>query len=506
MQSDNYFFAKDLRNEEYFFFPKCLMTNHNYKGLSFEAIIFWSLLFDLQKLCSQKGWSEPETGRVFILEPLRLLELYRREEIISPLDSLKELIHFNLIEASEPSESGSSKYFLLKPYEDEKDALEIEKKREEYFRKMENSISTHSSTLSQQPETIQKANSHLLKKFILDQKLQDETLINELYNRCIVGNSVQEITYQQIKKIYQMIIDKPAGLSRSHSAQQKHNSPDHQPEGELSNSESDDSYEKALKFMESYLSGSERTLLADDSILILYKHFDKMTYLRENNLFNLPLMLTLKNEFKLNKDRFNLLLDEALEAYDYSKDLNELPDFTKFFKTIIENEGLFYKDQILIRQITEKLFALPDHLKSFVYEQMKKADSYFPERYALVMNNFRAVNTVYQERGSSDLPDEVFQMAFRRLFMADKIYSIASYFSKAIQYIQSDLQTKGQKQVPVLEVPDDSTDHPESNWVEKIVNLKDTKGAIEKMSAEEQDEYRRQAKALKEKLAGLRNK
>lgn len=222
---------------------------------------------------------------------------------------------------------------------------------------------------------------------------------------------------------------------------------------------------EAIEVINQYFSISEQNFLTKENKLILYEHLDKIEWLKKRGRFSLPLLFTLKTKYALNARDFNDLLQKAFSLYTYD-DLNALA-FHEFFEKLIENQRFVYQEETLIWEIDQKLVSLPNELKKFVYNEMRKYLNKFPERYEQILNHLRMINTIYEDY--PNLPNDVFQKAFRRLFADYNIRHIGSFFKKGIEQLLNEKRNE-QNEIEVIE--------EQKHWLEQlfgdVANDKDT--------------------------------
>lgn len=244
---------------------------------------------------------------------------------------------------------------------------------------------------------------------------------------------------------------------------------------------------QAISVIESYFEYADLKQLTDHNKLVLYENLDKIEWLTKNNLFSLSLMITLKTNYSLSADDFSHLLQKAFSLYRY--DENNSLHFTSFFEQIINNQALINNKEKLIWEIDQKLIALPNELKKFVYDEMRKYEHKFPRRYEQIIHNLRHINTVYEE--FEDLPIDVFQKAFRRLFSDYEIHHLGMFFKKGIQFILNEGKTKEKK---VSEKENNA-----ENWLEQLFsNVSDDEN-----DDQDNHEYEKRKEALSKKLKNL---
>lgn len=484
----NYFREQDLWSH-HFYLPKSLMLDEQFQDLSAEAKIAWSILYDLQTFFYQAGWIEPESGRVYFYHPQRFLDQISKDVI--NLELLKELHRFRLIDYSTTEIPKLVRYYLIKPNMDESRIHHSRQDQEKLIRKMDEYIT---SLTAKEPEelpkdVIRKKNADMLKAFIRKHNLKHDDLVSELYTVCIMQNPKKLLTMDYISEAYQNIINTSSI-------------------NEMPKESTDGDYDEEKIAALNYMKNGQRIfdqslirLFNDDTLLIMYKHFDLVEYLHYANRFSLSILSQQKTHLKLTMDRFNMLLDQSFSLYDVEN--GEMAGFHTFFEKIVENQYIFEREQKLQDEVTHKLFALPDHLKEFTYKEMKKALEHFPERYELVVNNLRVINTIYQDQ-EGQLPDTIFEKAFRRLFMKDQeIYSVNGFFKNAIVWIQEDESKPKKAQKQENREKDEKKDYSKQEWLEKLVNMKETEGSIANLSEEEKEEYERMGEELEELLKDL---
>lgn len=489
----NYFLKQDLYGSEYYYLPKSLLLNEKYQDLSSDAKIVWSILHDLQPFFYKAGWFEEESGRVYFYHPQRFLDEINKDVI--NLDLLKELHRFQLIDYKNSDLPRLIKYYLIKPDRDEETILKTHLAHEKLVGKMDNYIKSLSVQEPEDvsPEVIRKKNADLLKAFLRNNNLKHDDLVSELYTICIMQNPKQLLTMDYISEAYQNIVN----TSSLSEGQRK---PGHVVEDTYDGEEIE-----ALNFMKHKQRVFDQSLIQmfnDDTLLILYKHYDLAEYLHYAKKFSLSILSNQKTYFKLTMDRFNMLLDQAFSLYD--PESGEPIEFHAFFEKIVENQYIFEREQKLQEEVSHKLYALPDQLKEFTYKELKKALEHFPERYELVVNNLRVINTVYEDQ-EGRLPNVIYEKAFRRLFMKDQeIYSVNSFFKNALIWIQEDeTKSKGTRKPEQLENKEEKKSYSKKEWLSKLVDLRETEGSIDKMSEKEKEEYQKMGEELEELLKDL---
>lgn len=252
---------------------------------------------------------------------------------------------------------------------------------------------------------------------------------------------------------------------------------------------------EAIAYIDGYFEYTDLKQLTDQNKLILYEHIDKIEWLKKYNRFSLSLILTLKTKYSLSADYFNHLLNKAFQLYSYDEE-NPI-HFTQFFSEVIENQEIVNKREKLIWEIDQKLVSVPNELKNFVYSEMRKYEEKFPDRYELLLNNLRIINTIYQD--FDDIPNEVFKKAFRRLFMDYKIHHLGSYFKKGIQFLLDDMNYKESDPV------ENSEESQNENWLEQLFgNVNDSDSLKEERDEQKIEEYEKRKEALNRKLKRLK--
>ena len=477
------------------------MLDEKYKSLSSDAKIIWSILYELQITFYHAGWVENDSGKVYFYHPQRFIDETKVCDSITIRDLLKELHDFQLLSFEKTEIPKLFKYYLIKPDSNNQTLyLQIGEKHEKLVKKMNNYIHTYEEKKAEEqeeamtPELIRKKNGDLLKDFIRNHNLEHDDLISELYNECILKNPQKMLSMDYISEAFQNIINAGNIVEGSRKPRKIVEEIKHDPRI------------NALQFMQ----GSQRVFRPDylnsnfdeNTQLILYKHFDLASNLQHLGLLSLPILSALRVKFQLTSETFNMLLDQAFTLYDTKS--KEPIMFHDFFEKIVENQYIFKREQKLREQVSNKLFDLPEHLRDFAYKELKKALEHFPKRYELIVNNLRVINTVYQEQNGM-LPDSIFEKAFRRLFMKEhEIYNVNSYFRNAIKWIQEEINRPKPADNPVVadEKEEDKT-YTKEEMLTKIVKIKDTEGAIEKMSSKDKEEYFRKAEELKKRLEEL---
>lgn len=452
---ERYFVVQELENDGDFLVPKVFFMNEAYSGLSAAAMLAWSILLDLQRVCYRKGWVD-KRNRVYFVNPQNYLEtLFRKGSEADVTCILQELESFHLLEKQE------NRYYLVKPKLKHDMLMEMDKLKLLYISEVNEQTADTSH------------NSRLLKKFLYENNIRDETIINELYNKCVLTNHENLLSYHDILEIYENLLEK-----KSSREQQK--------------SDENNNMEKAIYFVDRFFGPSEIKQLTNSNKLVLYRFFNKIQWLHSRGLFSLSFILTLKTKYALSSNTFNAMLEEAFLSYKY--DESELVDFADFFELVIIHHNVINKKAKLVEEIDTKLFALPGPLKKFVFELMKKYEEKYPERYELVLNNLRIINTIYQD--FEDLPDSVFKKAFRRLFADHKVHNVHSYFLKGIKLAQKEIKEKDTKEKK------ESTNENDQ-WLQQLIRADHGENSIEQMDETEKEEYFERAQMLKNKLKML---
>jgi hypothetical protein len=473
-----YFAVTNFDENSSYQFPKMFEINSIYTNLSPYAKICWTILKGLQRHCMDIGWYEKKSGKIYFYHLDLIIEKYVTKDQIkaSPHQLIEELMKYQLLETDELNQSKLKRYYLLKPKHHYTELISRQKEELDFLLNIQQMVKSDSRN-----------KSFLLKEFVEEKGITNDVIINKLYEEVILVGKNESFDIEKLEILYLNIISKMKENIQSHNQQKTSN---------------ESLVEKAEKFMESHLSFGERAQLSAEHMVVLYQNFDKMDFLKKRGLFNISLLLSLKTKYKLNNVDFGSYLDSALNLYMY--DENDDTNFAYFFEQLIQNKQIVEKEQILIDEITNKLYELPNHLKRFVYDQMLKMSEHFPDRYQLIIHNFRVINKIYQDKGGKEtLPDEVFKHAFRNLGIENDIHNIVSYFKNGIDYALRDNtkeKDKAHKEIPTKQ----QTVVDEKTWLETIIDVKETKGAIENMSEEERENYFNKAEQLKKKLEMLK--
>jgi len=496
----NYFIKQDLFEEDFLQIPKSLLLNTKYKNLSADAKVIWSILYEMQIFFYRAGWVDHDTGRVYCYHPQRFIAELDMCESFLIIDYLKELHQFKLLEAEKSEVPKLWKYYLIKPDSNNlKMYWKINEKQEELSQKLNHYVTTYIERTKEEtedvmtPEVIRKYNGDLLKEFIKKHQLEHDELVSELYNECIMKNPKNKLSMEYISEAYQNIVNAGNIVEGARKTRQTE-------EDKFLNQR-----RQALFYMKNTqkVFAFSNSNFNDDTLLLFYKHFDLAIELHNRNLLSLPLLSSLKIKYRLSSETFNVLLDQAFTLYDNQAE--ELIQFHVFFEKILENQSIFEREARLKDEISTKLLGLPEHLRDFVYHELKKNLEHFPTRYELVVNNLRVINTVYQEFDGT-VSDTIFEKAFRRLFMQEEIYSVNAYFKNAIKWISEEgNKPKKEDKTPIVDVEEKIPEKPvdKEEWLSKVVNIRDTEGSVDKMSAKEKEEYFKRAEELKKQLEEL---
>jgi hypothetical protein len=479
MSINPYFSINNLDDNSSYQFPKIFQINRYYLDLSMDAKVCWAILNGLQRYCSDIGWFERKSGKIYFYQLDLIIEKFviKHHTNISAHQLIEELLRFQLLETDELSQNKLKRYYLLKPKHNFTE-LRLSHKEELDFL----------CNIQQMVESDSRNKSFLLKEFIEEKEIVDDFVIKKLYDEVILKGKDEPFDVQKLENLYHHI---------HHTNNNEKISNNNEPKNE-----NEDLLNRAEKFMGRHLTISEKAQLTPENILVLYKNFDKINILKRQGLINISFLLSLKTKYKLNPIDFGSLLENALHLYDINEKNHD--HFAYFFEQLIQNKEVVDKERILIDEITNKLYELPNHLKRFVYDQMIKISEHFPNRYQLLIHNLSVINKVYQDKGGQEkLPDEVFKTAFRGLGLDTEIHNIVAYFKKGIEFALQDIlkeTNKVQKETPASE----KTKVDEKTWLETIIDVKETKGDIDKMNEEERKSYFDKAEQIRKKLEMLK--